>query len=154
MSALRLDDTDRALIGLLQRDGRLPYSRLAPAVGLSEAATRQRVQRLIDSGAIQVVAVADPLRLGPPARIVAMVGVRVQGEVRACAARLAELPEAIWVVATSGPYDVIAEMVCEDHEHLLRVLDERVRSLPGVQATESWLELGVFKHSFAYGTGR
>ncbi|MEA2291704.1 MAG: Lrp/AsnC family transcriptional regulator, regulator for asnA, asnC and gidA [Solirubrobacteraceae bacterium] len=146
-----LDAIDRGLIALLQEDGRLPYSRLAPAVGLSEAATRQRVQRLIDSGVIQVVAVADPLRTG--GRIMAMVGVRVEGDVRSVAEALARLPEAIYVVATSGPYDVLAELVCDDHDHLLRVLDERVRAVPGVRSTESWLELGVFKHSFAYGTG-
>jgi Lrp/AsnC family transcriptional regulator for asnA, asnC and gidA len=148
----RLDEVDRALIALLQRDGRLPYSRLAPAVGLSEAATRQRVQRLIDQDVIQVVAVADPLRTGA-GRIMAMVGVKVEGDIRSAAEALAELPEAIYVVATSGPYDVLAEVVCEDHDHLLRLLDERIRTVPGVRGTESWLELGVFKHSFAYGTG-
>jgi Lrp/AsnC family transcriptional regulator for asnA, asnC and gidA len=146
-----LDEVDSALIALLQQDGRLPYSRLAPAVGLSEAATRQRVARLIDSGVIQVVAVADPLRTG--GRMMAMVGVRVEGEVRPVAEAVAGLPEAIYVVATSGPYDVLAELVCDDHDHLLRVLDERVRAIPGVRSTESWLELGVFKHSFTYGTG-
>jgi Lrp/AsnC family transcriptional regulator for asnA, asnC and gidA len=151
MSRVRLDDVDRALIALLQGDGRLPYSRLAPEVGLSEAATRQRVQRLIDSGAIQVVAVADPLHTG--GRILAMAGVRVEGEARPVAEALAALEEAIYVVATSGPYDVLAEVVCDDHEHLLRVLDA-VRRTPGVRGAESWLELGVFKHSFAYGTGR
>jgi Lrp/AsnC family transcriptional regulator for asnA, asnC and gidA len=148
---MSLDEVDRRLIALLQEDGRLPYSRLAPAVGLSEAATRQRVQRLIDSGVIQVVAVADPLHTG--GRIMAMVGVRVEGDVRSVAEALAGLPEAIYVVATSGPYDVLAELVCDDHDHLLRVLDERVRAVPGVRSTESWLELGVFKHSFTYGTG-
>jgi Lrp/AsnC family transcriptional regulator for asnA, asnC and gidA len=147
---MNLDDIDRALIALLQEDGRLPYSRLAPAVGLSEAATRQRVQRLIDSGVIQVVAVADPLRTGA-GRILAMVGVRAEGDVRVVAEAIAELGEAIYVVATSGPYDVLAEVVCADHDHLLRLLNEEIRAIDGVRSTESWLELGVFKHSFDYG---
>jgi Lrp/AsnC family transcriptional regulator for asnA, asnC and gidA len=147
---MNLDDIDRALIALLQEDGRLPYSRLAPAVGLSEAATRQRVQRLIDSGVIQVVAVADPLRTGA-GRILAMVGVRAEGDVRVVAEAIAGLGEAIYVVATSGPYDVLAEVVCADHDHLLRLLNEEIRAIDGVRSTESWLELGVFKHSFDYG---
>jgi Lrp/AsnC family transcriptional regulator for asnA, asnC and gidA len=147
---MSLDDTDRALIALLQEDGRLPYSRLAPAVGLSEAATRQRVQRLIDSGVIQVVAVADPLRTGA-GRILAMVGVRADGDVRVVAEEIAALDEAIYVVATSGPYDVLAEVVCADHDHLLRLLNERLRAIDGVRSTESWIELGVFKHAFNYG---
>ena len=147
---MSLDAIDRALIALLQQDGRLPYSRLAPEVGLSEAATRQRVQRLIDSGVIQVVAVADPLRSGG-GRIMAMVGVRAEGDVRVVAEALAALPEAIYGVATSGPYDVLAEVVCDDHDHLLRLLNERIRAIEGVRSTESWLELGVFKHAFDYG---
>jgi Lrp/AsnC family transcriptional regulator for asnA, asnC and gidA len=147
---MTLDEVDRALIALLQEDGRLPYSRLAPAVGLSEAATRQRVQRLIDSGVIQVVAVADPLRTGA-GRILAMVGVRADGDVRLVAEAIAELDEAIYVVATSGPYDVLAEVVCADHDHLLRLLNERLRAIDGVRSTESWIELGVFKHVFNYG---
>jgi Lrp/AsnC family transcriptional regulator, regulator for asnA, asnC and gidA len=147
---MTLDEVDRALIGLLQEDGRLPYSRLAPAVGLSEAATRQRVQRLIDSGVIQVVAVADPLRTGA-GRILAMVGVRADGDVRVVAEAIAALDEAIYVVATSGPYDVLAEVVCADHDHLLRLLNERLRAIDGVRSTESWIELGVFKHAFNYG---
>jgi Lrp/AsnC family transcriptional regulator for asnA, asnC and gidA len=144
-----LDAIDRRLIALLQQDGRLPYSRLAPEVGLSEAATRQRVQRLIEDGTIQVVAVTDPLRTG--GRIVAMVGVHVDGSVPAVAKAIAALPEAIYVVATSGRFDLVAEVVCEDPPQLAALLDERVRGIPGVRSTESWLELGVYKHAFDYG---
>jgi Lrp/AsnC family transcriptional regulator for asnA, asnC and gidA len=144
-----LDAIDRQLIGLLQEDGRLPYSRLAPAVGLSEAATRQRVQRLIGEGTIQVVAVADPLRTGD--RILAMVGVRVEGDVTGAAKALAALPEAIYVVMTSGRFDVLAEVVCDDHHALATLLNERIRTIAGVRSTESWLELGVYKHAFNYG---
>jgi Lrp/AsnC family transcriptional regulator for asnA, asnC and gidA len=144
-----LDAIDRALIGLLQEDGRLPYSRLARAVGLSEPATRQRVQRLLEDGTIQVVAVTDPLRTG--GRIVAMVGVRVEGDAGLVAEALAGLPDAIYVVVTSGRFDVLAEVVCEDHRALAALLNEHVRTTPGVRSTESWLELGVYKHAFNYG---
>jgi Lrp/AsnC family transcriptional regulator for asnA, asnC and gidA len=144
-----VDAIDRALIGLLQEDGRLPYSRLARAVGLSEPATRQRVQRLLEDGTIQVVAVTDPLRTG--GRIVAMVGVRVEGDAALVAEALAGLPDAIYVVVTSGRFDVLAEVVCEDHRALAALLNEHVRTTPGVRSTESWLELGVYKHAFNYG---
>ena len=146
---MSLDAIDRALIGLLQEDGRLPYSRLARAVGLSEPATRQRVQRLIEDGTIQVVAVADPLRTG--GRVVAMVGVRADGDATLVAEALAALPESIYVVVTSGRFDVLAEVVCEDHQQLAALLNEHVRTTPGVRSTESWLELGVYKHAFNYG---
>jgi Lrp/AsnC family transcriptional regulator, regulator for asnA, asnC and gidA len=144
-----LDAIDRRLIALLQEDGRLPYSRLAPAVGLSEAATRQRVQRLIGEGTIQVVAVTDPLKTGD--RILAMIGVRVEGDVQAAAEAIAALPESIYVVVTSGRFDVLAEVVCEDHHELATLLNERIRTIESVRSTESWLELGVYKHAFNYG---
>jgi Lrp/AsnC family transcriptional regulator for asnA, asnC and gidA len=144
-----IDALDRALITLLQEDGRLPYSRLARAIGLSEPATRQRVQRLIEDGTIQVVAVADPLRTG--GRVLAMVGVHVDGDATLVAEALASLPESIYVVVTSGRFDVLAEVVCEDHHALATLLNEHVRTTPGVRGTESWLELGVYKHAFNYG---
>jgi Lrp/AsnC family transcriptional regulator for asnA, asnC and gidA len=147
--AASLDDVDRAIIARLQVDGRLPYSKLGPAVGLSEAAVRQRVQRLIESGLMQVVAVTDPLVLRNS--VMAMVGLRVHGDSREVAERLSKLPESIYVVAVSGTFDVIAEIVCDSHEELLRVLNEKIRAVPGVTATESFMYLSLYKHSFAYG---
>jgi Lrp/AsnC family transcriptional regulator for asnA, asnC and gidA len=144
-----LDDVDRLIVGELQRDGRMPYSRLGPAVGLSEAAARQRVQRLLDRGVMQVVAVTDPLELG--SRVMAMVGVRTTGDMRRVADELSALDEAIYVVATSGSFDLIAEVVCADHEHLLDVLNDKVRTIEGVASTESFIYLDVRKHVFSYG---
>jgi DNA-binding Lrp family transcriptional regulator len=84
-----LDDTDRSIIRELQRDGRISYADLAPLAGLSAPATRQRVQRLMDSGLLQVVAVTDPLALGLP--VMAMVGINVDGDIRDVAERIAEV---------------------------------------------------------------
>ncbi|MCW2952738.1 MAG: transcriptional regulator, AsnC family [Conexibacter sp.] len=144
-----LDDVDRLIVGELQRDGRMPYSRLGPAVGLSEAAARQRVQRLLDRGVMQVVAVTDPLQLG--SRVMAMVAVRTTGDMRRVADELSALDESIYVVATAGSFDLLAEVVCDDHEHLLRVLSDKVRTIEGVASTESFIYLDVRKHVFSYG---
>ncbi|MDX6639507.1 MAG: Lrp/AsnC family transcriptional regulator, regulator for asnA, asnC and gidA [Solirubrobacteraceae bacterium] len=145
-----LDDVDRAIITQLQVDGRLPYSKLGPLVGLSEAAVRQRVQRLTERGLMQVVAVTDPLVLRDST--MALVGLRVQGDSRKVAEQLSALPESIYVVAVSGTFDVIVELVCDSREELLAVLNDKVRAIPGVTATESFMYLSLFKHTFAYGT--
>jgi Lrp/AsnC family transcriptional regulator, regulator for asnA, asnC and gidA len=145
-----LDDIDRAIVARLQIDGRLPYSKLGPAVGLSEAAVRQRVQRLKESGLMQVVAVTDPLVLRDS--VMAMVGLRVQGDSRQVAEQLSALPESIYVVAVSGAFDVIVEIVCDSREELLTVLNEKIRAVPGVTGTESFMYLSLYKHTFAYGT--
>ena len=145
-----LDDVDRAIITQLQVDGRLPYSKLGPLVGLSEAAVRQRVQRLTERGLMQVVAVTDPLVLRDST--MALVGLRVQGDSREVAEQLSALPESIYVVAVAGTFDIIVELVCDSREELLAVLNDKIRAIPGVTATESFMYLSLFKHSFAYGT--
>ena len=144
-----LDDADKAIIELLQRDGRMPYTRLAESVGLSEAAVRQRVQRLIESNVMQVVAVTDPLRLG--FRRQAMIGIRTEGDITAVATALAAINEVDYVVYTSGRFDLLAEMVCEDDEHLLTLLNEEIRNLAGVTSTETFVYLRLQKQTYAWG---
>ncbi len=145
-----LDDADKALIELLQRDGRLPYTRLAQEVGLSEAAVRQRVQRLVDGSVVQIVGVTDPLRLG--FRRQAMVGVRTEGDITAAADALSAIPEVDYLVFTSGRFDLLFEMVCEDDEHLLALLNDKVRRIPGVHSTETFVYLRLHKQTYAWGT--
>ena len=147
--AANLDESDKAIIELLQHDGRMPYTRLAESVGLSEAAVRQRVQRLIESNVMQIVAVTDPLRLG--FRRQAMIGVRTEGDITPVANALSELSEVDYVVYTSGRFDLLAEMVCEDDEHLLTLLNEQIRNLPGVASTETFVYLRLQKQTYAWG---
>jgi Lrp/AsnC family transcriptional regulator for asnA, asnC and gidA len=149
-STIVIDDVDKALIEALQQDGRLPYTRLAAEVGLSEAAVRQRVQRLIESGATQIVAVTDPMMLG--FHRMAMVGVRVGGDVRGAADTISSIPEVSYVVIVSGSFDLLIEVVCEDDDHLLSLLNDKVRSIPGVRSTETFTYLRLYKQTYAWGT--
>ena len=112
-----IDDVDKAIIEQLQQDGRLPYTKLATAVGLSEAAVRQRVQRLVESGVVQIVAVTDPLTLG--FRREAMIGLKIEGDLRGVADTIASIPEVSYVVVVSVLFDLLMEVVCEDDDHLL-----------------------------------
>jgi Lrp/AsnC family transcriptional regulator for asnA, asnC and gidA len=145
-----LDDADKALIELLQTDGRMSYTRLAGEVGLSEAAVRQRVQRLIEGNVVQVVAVTDPLRLG--FRRQAMVGVKTEGDIASIADLLAAIPEVDYVVFVAGSYDLMFEIVCEDDDHLLSILNDKVRSIPGVRTTDTYTYLRLHKQTYAWGT--
>jgi Lrp/AsnC family transcriptional regulator for asnA, asnC and gidA len=145
-----VDDVDKAILEALQEDGRLPYTRLATAVGLSEAAVRQRVQRLIEGGVVQIVGVTDPLTLG--FRRMAMIGLRVEGDLRVVADAIAALPEVSYVVVVGGSFDLLMEVVCEDDDHLLALLNDRVRAIPGVRSTESFTYLRLYKQTYAWGT--
>ena len=145
-----LDETDKAIVRELQVDGRMSYAHLAPLVGLSQAAVRQRVQRLIDGGLMQVVAVTDPLKLG--FTVQAMVGVRASGDLRALAARLAAVEEIDYVVVTSGSFDLLLEVVCVDNDALLDLLDREVRSVDGVVTAEVFTYLHLEKQTYTWGT--
>ena len=145
-----VDDVDKALIEALQQDGRLPYTKLAVEVGLSEAAVRQRVQRLVEAGVVQIVAVTDPLTLG--FRRMAMIGLKVEGDLRIVANDIAALPEVSYVVVVGGSFDLMMEVVCEDDDHLLTLLNDRVRSIAGVRSTETFTYLKLFKQTYAWGT--
>ena len=145
-----LDEINKAIIEQLQQDGRRSYASIAGKVGLSEAAVRQRVQRLLDAGVMQIVAVTDPLQLG--FRRQAMIGVRAEGDLRDVADKLAGLPEVDYVVITAGSFDILIEIVCEDDDHLLAVLNDTIRSVPGVRDTETFVYLRLAKQTYTWGT--
>jgi Lrp/AsnC family transcriptional regulator, regulator for asnA, asnC and gidA len=145
-----LDGPNRAIIEALQHDGRQPYGAIAEQVGLSEAAVRRRVQRLRESGIMQIVAVTDPLQLGFTRQ--AMIGISVVGDVRRVADELSALPEVDYVVMCAGSFDILIEIVCEDDERLLHVLNDSVRPIPAVRATETFLYLKLAKQTYTWGT--
>ena len=145
-----LDDVNKRIIEALQRDGRMSYATLAKQIGLSEAAARQRVQRMLDTGVMQIVAVTDPLTLGFRRQV--MIGLKVEGDMRTVAEALAAIPEVDYVVVCAGGYDLLAEMVCIDDDHLLALLNEQIRGIPGVRITETFVYLKLAKQTYAWGT--
>ncbi|WP_431879358.1 Lrp/AsnC family transcriptional regulator [Micromonospora marina] len=144
-----LDDVAKQIIEQLQEDGRRPYASIGKAVGLSEAAVRQRVQRLLDAGVMQIVAVTDPLQLGFPRQ--AMIGLRTDGDLEPVADRLAEFEEVDYVVITAGSFDLLAEVVCRNDAHLLEIL-QKLRAVPGVLSTEAFVYLKLRKQTYSWGT--
>jgi len=148
--ATPLDDVSKRIVELLQEDGRQPFVTIAREVGLSEAAVRQRVQKLIDADVMQIVAVTDQLQVGFTRQ--AMIGVRIPGDVREVADALCEMPEVSYVVTTAGSFDLLVEVVCEDDDHLLDVVMRRIRGLPGVGVTETFIYLKLNKQQYRWGT--
>jgi Lrp/AsnC family transcriptional regulator for asnA, asnC and gidA len=144
-----LDEVSKAIIEQLQQDGRRSYAAIGKVVGLSEAAVRQRVQRLTDGGVMQVVAVTDPMELGFARQ--AMVGVRVTGAIEPVADAVSDLDEVDYVVVTAGSYDLLVEVVAESDEHLLQIISDRIRSIPGVLATETFMYLKLHKQTYSWG---
>ena len=144
-----LDEVSKLIIEQLQQDGRRSYASIGKAVGLSEAAVRQRVQRLIDGGVMQIVAVTDPMTLG--FRRQTMIGIKCEGDLERVADHLAHMDEIDDVVIPSGSFDILVEVVCEDDEYLLEILS-RVRSVPSVITTETFVYLKLRKQTYSWGT--
>src|ERR1700744_797685 len=139
----QLDDVSKAIIEQLQSDVRRSYAEIGKAVGLSEAAVRQRVQKLTESGVMQIVAVTDPMQLGFYRQ--AMIGVRVTGDTRAVADKLAAMPSVDYVVLTAGTFDILAEVVCENDLDLITMLNSEIRTIEGVLSTETFVYLKLHK---------
>ena len=145
-----LDDVNKRIVDELQKDGRRTYGSIAEAVGLSEAAVRQRVQKMRDAGIMQIVAVTDPLQVG--FRSQAMVGIRADGDARAVAERLAAVDDIDYVVMCAGSFDILVELVCEDDDSILELLNGVIRKIPGVRDTETFMYLRLTKQTYTWGT--
>jgi Lrp/AsnC family transcriptional regulator for asnA, asnC and gidA len=145
-----LDSVSKSIIEQLQQDGRRSYAAIAAEVGLSEAAVRQRVQRLLDAEVMQIVAVTDPVQLGFQRQ--AMIGIRTAGDMRHVAEALSAMEDVDYVVQTAGSFDILIEVVCEDDDHLLDLLNERIRTLDGVTQTETFVYLKLNKQLYNWGT--
>ncbi len=149
-AAFQLDELSKAIIETLQQDGRRSYAGIGKSVGLSEAAVRQRVQRMVDAGVMQIVAVTDPMQLGFARQ--AMIGIRCIGDTTKIAERLAAIDSVDYVVLTAGTFDALVEVVCEDDDSLLDVLNTKIRALPGVMSTETLVYLKLVKQQYNWGT--
>ncbi len=146
---IALDEISKRIIEQLQHDGRRSYASIGKAVGLSEAAVRQRVQRLVDGGVMQIVAVTDPMTLGFHRQT--MIGIKCEGDLERVADHLAGMDEIDYVVITSGSFDLLVEVVCEDDDQLLEILS-RVRMAPTVTSTETFVYLKLRKQTYSWGT--
>ena len=146
-----LDDLDKAIIRCLQLDGRRPYAQIGRELKVPEATVRQRAERLISRGVVQVVGVTDPLAMG--FQQPALIGLKVDAaKLEEIAARIAELDEVTYLVVTAGRFDLMCEVVCADNEHLMRVLTEDLARIPGIRSTETMVELRFVKESYQWGT--
>ena len=145
-----LDDLDKSIIKCLQLDGRRPYAQIGRELKVPEATVRQRAERLIGRGVVQIVGVTDPLAMG--FQQPALIGLKVEpGKLEQISQEIAALDEVTYLVVTAGRYDLVCEVVCEDNDHLLRVLTDRFADIKGIRSTETLVELRFVKESYQWG---
>jgi len=142
-----LDETDLDIIEALRKDGRVAFAQIAEQLGVSPGMIRQRYNRLVEQGFLKVVAITNPLRMGYKA--MAMIGIRVDGsKLLGVAEKISKLDEVIYMVISSGRFDIFAEVVCRDHEDLLRFITEKLSTIDGVRESESFIHLKIMKEVY------
>ncbi len=141
-----IDDIDQRIIEALQQDGRRPFTKIAADLGISEASVRQRVSNLINNQVMQIVAVTNPIKLG--FSLASMIGIRVSGDrLMEAAQEISAFDEVIYLILCTGSFDMLAEVVCRDNDHLLNFLTEKLYKVPGVQQAETYMYLRVCKQN-------
>ncbi len=142
-----LDETDLNIIESLRKDGRVAFAQIAEQLGVSPGMIRQRYTRLVEQGFLKIVAVTNPLRMGY--KTMAMIGIRVDGsKLLSVAEKISKLDEVIYMVISSGRFDIFAEAVCRDHEDLLRFITEKLSTIDGVRESESFMTLKIVKEVY------
>ena len=143
----KLDETDMAIIAALQEDGRAAFAQIAEQLGVSPGMIRQRYSRLVEDGYLKVVAITNPLRMG--FKSMSMIGIRVEGsKLLDVAEKISKLDEVIYLVISSGRFDIFAEVVCRDHADLLRFITEKLSTIDGVRDSESFMHLKIVKEVY------
>jgi Lrp/AsnC family transcriptional regulator, regulator for asnA, asnC and gidA len=141
------DGIDLQIIDALRKDGRVAFSQIAEHLNVSPGMIRLRYNRLVDQGYLKVVAITNPLRMG--FKTMAMIGIRADGsKLLDVAEKIARLDEVIYLVISSGRFDLFAEVVCRDHQDLLRFITEKLSTIEGVRESESFLHLKIIKEVY------
>jgi len=147
--ALAMDKTDRAIIKALKTDARMAFSQIADQLGVSPGMIRQRVQRLTESGALQLVAVTNPLKTGY--HTMALIGVKADGNrLQEIARQIAAFEEVIYLTICSAAYNLLVEVTCLDNADLLKFLTEKLYSVEGVRDTETFIYLDIVKEIYTW----
>lgn len=146
-SAFPVDELDRRIVAALQPDGRRTFAQVAVDLAVSEGTVRQRYRRLVSSGILQVVGVADPFKIGYGT--MAMIGIKVAIDggrsIDEVGQEIATFPEVSYAVMSTGDYDLIVEVIALNNEEFARFLTERLHRVRGVTETEAFMLLRVYK---------
>ena len=142
-----VDEIDLQIIAALQKDGRVAFAQIAEQLNVSPGMIRLRYNRLVEQGYLKVLAITNPLRMGFHA--MAMIGIRADGsKILDVAEKISKLEEVIYMIIASGRFDLFAEVVCRDHEHLLRFITQKLSTIDGVRESESFLHLKIVKEVY------
>ena len=146
---MTLDVIDRKLIASLKTDGRMSYTELAKRLGVSEGTARNRLSRLVETGALRIRPVVEPDRIGY--RMNVWFGIRCRpGSLREVAAALRELHPVRYVGVCTGAFDIICEAIFLSEEEVLRFLSDEIRAVNGIADVDTSTVLDIAKFGYEW----
>jgi len=141
-----MDELDRSIVALLQRDGRMRYTEIAQALDVTEGTVRNRVAKLLENQTIQIIGALDPHQMGYNAP--AIIGLSIQPtQLEQAALAIASMTEVSYLIMVAGEYDLIVEVFCRDRQHLASFLKDKLLQVPGVQRAQTSFILHTYKVS-------
>ena len=144
-----LDDVDRKIIKYLQENGRESFVKMAEEIGLPTSTVRDRTNRLLESEVLRVVGVLNPLKAQQ--RVMANIGVKLaHGDHERVTDEIARFEEVSYLVVCAGSFDLLVEVVCRDHAHLL-ALTSALKNISGVHSTETFIYYKIAKEVLTWG---
>ena len=145
--AISLDEIDQHILDAMRKDGRAAFAQIASKLKVSPGMIRQRYNRLVDMGMLKVVAISNPLQRG--FKTMALIGIRTDGnQMLNVADAISKLKEVVYLVVVSGRFDIMAEVICRDHEDLLNFITEKLYAIDGVRESETFMHLKIVKEIY------
>lgn len=143
---MKIDQTDRAIISLLQDDARQSNAAIARVIGVSEATIRRRIKIMVEDGVVAIQAVLNPTKFGLSTS--AMIGIDVQPDhLDTVAEALNVRKEVGFLGVCTGRYDLLVWALVESLDQLREFLEGFLAKVPGVRKTETLVLLDVKKRS-------
>ena len=145
--AVSLDEIDQRILDAMRKDGRAAFAQIAAKLKVSPGMIRQRYNRLVETGLLKVVAISNPLQRG--FKTMALIGIRTDGNnMLDVADAISKLKEVVYLVVVSGRFDIMAEVICRDHEDLLNFITEKLYAIDGVRESETFMHLKIVKEIY------
>jgi Lrp/AsnC family transcriptional regulator for asnA, asnC and gidA len=147
--ARAIDELDRNIIAILQKDGRTPYVDIARTLSVAEATVRRRVENLIADDIIHIAAWTDPYKVG--IEVVVLINLDVDlAHLEDVAHRLVEMSCVRLVAYSTGVHDIVVEALFPSEESLLRFLRDELARIPGIRHSDTSVVLGMLKRTYEW----
>ncbi len=137
-----LDLLDKKILACLMQNAKKPYTEIARELYVSGGTIHVRMKKLEEAGVVKGQKLnVDPGKLGFD--ICAFLGIYLDKSslYDDVAKELSSIPEIVTAHYTTGLYNIFAQIMCRDTEHLRKVLHDKIQHIPGIQRTETFISL-------------